>query len=75
MAKTVTKFSARRVMDWLPEQVADLIEARCRDHIGDPELDIDVATRAYFDEVKVTFGSGQRIVVRFYVLDGDDELD
>ena len=75
MAKTVTQFNARRVMDWLPEQVADLLETRCRDHIGDPELDIDVATRAYFDEVKVEFTNGQRIVVRFYVLDGDDELD
>jgi len=73
MAKTVTQFNARRVMDWLPEQVADLIEARCRDHIGDPELDIDVAKRANFDEVKVEFTNGQRIVVWFYVL--EDELD
>lgn len=71
MAKTVTQFSARRVMDWLPEQVADLMEARCREHIDD----IDVATRAHFDEVEVEFRNGQRIVVRFYVLNDGAELD
>ena len=74
MAKTVTQFNARRVMDWLPEQVADLIEDRCREHI-DGEFGIDVATRTRFDEVKVEFKSGQRIVVRFYVLEANDELD
>ena len=77
MAKAydVAQFNARQVMDWLPVKVADLIETRCREHIEDPELDIDVAKRAYFDEVGVTFKNGQRIVVRFYVLEGDATLD
>ena len=70
----MTQFNVRRVMDWLPEKVADLLEARYQEHI-DGEFGIDVATRAYFDEVKVTFTNGQRIVVRFYVLDEEDELD
>ena len=74
-AYNVAQFNARRVMDWLPVKVADLIETRCREHIEDPERDIDVAKRAHFDEVEVTFKNGQRIVVRFYVLEGDAALD
>lgn len=75
MAKTVAQFNARQVMDWLPVKVADLLETRCGEHIGEPEFDIDVATRPHFDEVAVTFKNGQRIVVRFYVLEGDTALD
>lgn len=75
MAKAVAQFNARQVMDWLPVKVADLMEARCREHIEEPEFDIDVAKRAYFDEVEVTFKNGQRIIVRFYVLEGDAALD
>ena len=71
----MAQFNARQVMDWLPVQVADLLETRCREHIEEPEFDIDVATRAHFDEVAVTFRNGQRIVARFYVLEGDAALD
>lgn len=71
----MAQFNARRVMDWLPVKVANLIEDWFWEHIEDPERDIDVAKRAYFDEVGVTFKNGQRIVVRFYVLEGDAALD
>ncbi len=75
MARTVTQFNARQVMNWLPVKVADLLETRCREHIEDPEFDIDVAKRTHFDEVEVEFKNGQRIIVRFYVLEGGATLD